>query len=342
MANIGLDLGTKHIVVAYREGQKVKYRYEINGYIIFERHDQFLEQLLIRNNVPFVRRGEQLIAIGEKAEQLAFSFNKTLKRPMAEGGVSKDDDDAQEIMAIIIKSIIGELNEDTVLYYCTTAAPINNQTLNIEFHKKVVKLLVEKYVSNNKITANHINEARCIVIEEPDCSIGISWGAGTVTVHAGIFGVPIFEFCVVGAGDYIDIEAAKRFGYDPNRPDANSRETPTTICRLKEKLDLNVLPEDKVGQTIFLFYELLVENVINGIIDGINANRDKFRFDKPVPIINAGGTSMPNGFIELVQRKLATKKDDLHIQVGEVRRAKEPLFAVAHGCLIASELHKKG
>jgi hypothetical protein len=339
MKKLGLDIGTKNIVLCWRdENDKIKTRYEVNGYIILPQYDAFTEQLLIRNRVPYVKRGKELIAIGQKAENLAFSFNKTLRRPMAEGGVSKTDDDAQEIMAMIIKGIIGKLDSDAVIYYCTTAKAINSENLNIDFHKKIVKLIIEGY-GDSKIQANHINEARCLIINEPNEAIGISWGAGTVTVHAGIFGVPIFEFSVVGAGDFVDVESAKRFGYDPLKSGNESRETPTTICRRKEQLDISKIPDDNVGQTIVLMYEILIENVVNGIIKGLNENKDKFRFDKPISIINAGGTSMPVGFINLLTKKLNEVKDQIPMLIGDIKLVPDPLFAVSHGCLAAAEAH---
>jgi hypothetical protein len=341
MKNLGLDIGTKHIVMSYREGNEIKYRHEINGYLVFDKVDHFLEQLLVKQGVPYVMRGKEVVAIGAKAEQLAYVMNRTLRRPMAEGGINKNDEDAQEIVAIIIKSIIGKLQDDCTLYYCTTAKPINNDSINIEFHKKVVKLIIESYVQENEsINAFHINEARCLVIEEQGCAIGISWGAGTITVHAGVFGVPIFEFCVVGAGDSVDIETARRFGYDPSKPDMPSRETPTSVCRRKEKIDLSKSYDDKVSQAICLMYEILVENIVTGIIDGFNANRDKFKFDQPIPIINAGGTAMPAGFVDLFKKKLEERKSDIAIPIGDIRIAQDPLFAVARGCLLAAEMHK--
>lgn len=343
MKRLGLDIGTKNIVLSYRDGQAIKFRYETNGYLIFDKVDQFLEQLLVKQGVPFISRGKEIIAIGGKAENLAYVMNRTLSRPMAEGGINKWDEDAQEIVAIIIKSIIGKLEDDAVLYYCTTAQPVGNTNINIEFHKKVVKLIIESYVKDrSNIVAEHINEGRCLVIEEQNAAIGISWGAGTITVHAGIMGVPIFEFCVVGAGDWIDIEAAKRFGYDPEHPDHQTRETPTSICRRKEKLNLNSPKEglDRVDQAIVLMYEILVENVVAGIVKGFKENRDKFKFSTPVPVINAGGTSIPEGFIELFSRKFLEKKDDLQIPIGDIKKATDPLFAVSRGCLIAAEMHK--
>jgi len=340
--HLGLDLGTKHIVLAWRDkNNDIKYRYEINGYLSFDKVDNFLEQLLIKQQVPFVKRGKELIAIGSKAEQIAFNFNKNLRRPMAEGALSRDDDDAQEIISIIIKSIIGKLSDDAILYYCTTAKPINSDRHNVDFHRKVVKLMIDSYISESQsIKSFHINEARCLIIEENGPAIGISWGAGTVTVHAGIYGVPIFEFSSIGAGDSVDVEVAKRFGYDPEHPGKDSRETPTTVCRRKEQIDLNSMPDSKVDQAIKLMYEILIENVVNEIVKGFQSNRDKYRFDKPIPIINAGGTCMPKGFIEIFSSKIKAREADLGIPIGEIRKVDNPLFAVARGCLLAAESAK--
>jgi len=339
MRRIGLDLGTKHIVVSEKINGEVKSKYEMNGYLILPRSDNFTEQLLIRQKVPYVRRDNQLIAIGAKAEKLAYSFNKNLCRPMAEGSISKSDDDAQTIIATIIKSIIGKVSGDALLYYCTTAKSINSENLNVDFHKKVVKHIIESYAGAN-IKARHVNEARCLIFDELGEAVGISWGAGTVTVHAGVFGVPIFEFSVTGSGDFIDIEAAKQFGYDPQNPHKDSKETPTTICRRKESIDLKKMPSDNVGRVIYMMYDILIENVVRNIFKGFDEYKSKFRFDKPVNVINAGGTSMPNGFIDLLKREFDKYKSKSPIPIGEVKHAEDPLFAVSKGCLFAAEADK--
>ena len=340
MKRLGLDLGTKHIVLSFRgDDNKVVTRYEVNGYIILPNNDKFTKNLLVQQGVPFVERGSEIIAIGQKAEKLAYSFNKTLCRPMCDGAVSKTDGDAHEIIAIIIRSIIGRLSDDAILYYCTTASAVNSDNLNIEFHKRVVKLIIEGYSGESKINSFHINEARCLILNEPGEVIGISWGAGTVTVHAHNMGVPIFEFSVVGSGDLIDTEVAKQFGYDPNRPDKESSETPTTVCRRKHDIDLGKIPEDRVGKAIYLMYQIVVEEVVRNIVRGLRDNRSKFRFSEPVNIINGGGTSMPRGFLRMLRQYFEEHKGDFNFSVGDVKLADNPLFAVSIGCLHASEMH---
>jgi actin-related protein len=337
MKRLGLDLGTKHIVLAYKDDKgEVRYRLEMNAYLTIPRGDSFTEQLLAKSGVPHVTREDEFIAIGSKAEKLAYSFNKTLQRPMAHGSVAMANDDSQEIIAIIIKSLIGKLAEDAVIYYCTTSKPVNSENLNIDFHRKIVKAIIESYRSDAKtssgkdvkIDAHHINEARS------------SWGAGTVTVQAQVFGVPVFDFSVVGSGDWIDTEVAKRFGYDPDHPQKNSNETPTSVCRRKEKIDLTKMPDDNLGKTIYLFYEILIDNVIKNIAAGFRDNKDKFRVSAPVPVVNAGGTSMPTGFMEMFKSRFEQMRNEFVIPIGDVKRASEPLFAVAKGCLAAAEMHK--
>lgn len=349
MNKLGLDLGTKHIVLCWREeGGKVRTRYEVNGYLPINKDDQFTEQLLKNQGVPYIPYGDYFIAIGSKAEKLAYMFNRTLMRPMSDGGVSKTDENAQDIMAVIIKSIIEsslgkKLEDNSVLYYCTTAKPVNSDKVNVDFHKRIVKLMIEKYAGQSKINSYHINEARCLVMNEPGAAIGISWGAGTVTVHAGYAGVPIFEFSVVGSGDWLDLEVAKRFGYDPDKPGGNYKETPTTVAHVKtsNNFDLSIEhPPGSVEQALKIMCEILVENVVNYIVDGFNNNRDKIRFMEPVPVVNAGGTCMPKGFMDMLKSKFSSVKGKLSVPIGDIRRVDDPLFAVAHGCLNASELHK--
>ncbi len=341
MKRLGLDVGTKHIVLAWKDADgKMCKKYEVNGYLTLPSTDMYTENLLKAQKIPYVKRGKEFVAFGMKAEQLAFTFNKTLQRPMASGGVSKIDDDAQEILAIIIRGIIGKLQEDAILYYCTTAQPINSDIFNVDFHQRLVKALIESYSGEAKIQAHHINEARCLIIEEPGEAVGISWGAGTVTVHAGIMGMPIFEFSIVGSGDWVDNEVAKTFGYDPSKPYVESRETPTTVCRRKEQINLLAESADQLDRAIVIMYDVLIDNVVSNLIRGFRENRSKFRFNKPITVVNAGGTAMPPGFLQKFTAKLSAAKDDLSIPIGDVKLAKDPLFAVAHGCAIAADLHQ--
>lgn len=340
MIRLGLDLGTKTIVLARRENEKPVFRHEINGFFSFDNPDSFTKKMLATQKVPYVEKDGRIYALGGKAEQMAYAFNKTLKRPMADGTVSKEQE-AITIMASIVQAIIGKLESDAILYYCIPADAINRQT-NVQFHDRIARMIIESYKkSDAKIKAYSINEARAIAINSGEpIVVACSFGAGMVNVCYSTFGIPVFEFSIVGSGDYIDIESAKQFGYNPDRPNDDSQETPTSIAHRKHNIDLtkSVNDVDRVDQAIILHYQLLIENVVTGIINGFRDNMDKARISEPTPIVIAGGTSSPNGFGEYFESIL--RRQELPFEVSTVTVNPKPLFAVAEGCLEAAEAHE--
>lgn len=345
MERLGLDIGTKNIILAYEKDGKKKIRHEVNGFMKVPRTDGFVKQMLVGSGVPYVEKDDNFIVLGKKAEELSYAFNRTLQRPMQDGVISGEEDEAMEIMAIIIHSIIGKLNDDAILYYCIPAGALNADT-NVEFHDKIIEMIISQLDGECTINPYAINEARSLVIGqiEDKTGIGISCGAGMVNVCYCLYGIEIFKFSLVGSGDQVDTESAKRFGYDPNNPSGDYKETPTSICKRKENklkdkpFSLNECPKDSVGRSIWINYGILIESVIKGIIDGFKNNEEKARIDRPLPIVVAGGTSSPDGFIEYFKEIWSKMK--VPFEIGEIERAEKPLYAVAEGCLIASQLHE--
>lgn len=344
MLRLGLDIGTKNIILAYKSGDKKKIRHEVNGFLRIPKSDGFTKQLLINSEVAYVEYGNDFVALGKKAEELSYAFNKTLERPMADGVISGTAEEAMDIMAIIIHSIIGEINEDAILYYCIPADALNMKT-NVAFHDKIVNMIISQYEGSAKIEAHPINEARSIVIGHvPDkTAIGISWGSGMINVCYCLYGIEVFSFSIVGSGDRIDTESAMKFGYDPTKPLGDYKETPTSICRRKENkikdkpFSLLNCPEDVIGKTIYVNYGIIIEDVIKKIIGGFKDHEEKARISRPIPIVVAGGTASPEGFIEYVRSII--DKCDVPFEIGEVTITDRPLYAVAEGCLEAAVLH---
>jgi len=291
---------------------------------------------LTKQQIPFVDRDGRIYALGRKAEQFAYAVNSTLRRPMADGTISREQE-AIALMASIVHAIMGKLEQDALIYYCVPSNAINKQ-VNVQMHQKIVQMIIDGYKrSQVNIKANHISESRALAIaSEKDNVISISLGAGMVNVGYYISKMPIFEFALVGSGDYIDIEAARQFGYDPDRPDKRSQETPTTICKRKEAIDLTktIASMDRVDQAVAVAYQVLIENVVKGIIDGFVNNPDKAKVLE-VPFVLAGGTAMPIGFGAYFEKVLRGMR--LPFVVTEVIVHPRTLFAVAEGCLIAAE-----
>ncbi len=359
MHHLGLDVGTKTIVVAYRNGNKTDYISEINGYYVFERATPFIENML---NDPNKVRSDgtqrparwiklengQIIVLGRDAEEFAYAKNDTLLRPMAEGGITADEESLTVLASIIhglletAETELGQFDDELKLCYCTTAPAINKES-NLSYHERVVNMVIDNYESKAKISKNNIKESHAIVLNmsQDGTGIGISWGAGTVTVSYVRMGIEIYSFCWVGAGDWIDEQVAMRHGYNPERSKTRSKiakETPTTIAKRKTEVDLTPgsEPMDRVGLDIVLHYDVLISQVIEGIVQGFNENEAQARIDSGIDIFMAGGTSSPKGFVERVAMKFEEK--DLPFSIGTVSRADKPLYCVAEGCLKAAEM----
>jgi hypothetical protein len=210
--------------------------------------------------------------------------------------------------------------------------------LNIDYHKQVVDMIIDGYETKSNISSESIAESHAIVLKESSdaTGIGISWGAGTVTVSYVLWGEAIYSFCWIGAGDWIDAEVAIRHGYDPERPRLKSKQTPTSVCRIKEGIDLSQSQVDRLMIDIMLHYKQLVSKVVAGIVQGFIDNENKARIDKPINVYMAGGTASPKGFVEIVKEEF--EHQNAPFKIASVSCCKNPVFAVAEGCLMAARL----
>lgn len=359
MPNLGLDIGTKTVVVAFRDANKVNYISEINGYWPFERATPFIENML---NDPNKIRSDgtkrparwikldngQIIVLGRDAEEFAYAKNDTLLRPMAEGGISPDEE-ALTVLASIVhglletaESELGKFEDQVKVCYCTTARAINKDT-NIDYHERVVNMILDNYNTKTKLVHSTIKESHAIVLNmSPDgTGIGISWGAGTVTVSYVRYGIEIYSFCWVGAGDWIDEQVALRHGYNVERSKTRTKvakETPTTVSKRKTEIDLTPgkEPSDRVGFDIVMHYDVLISQVIEGIVQGFNEHESQARIDGGINVYMAGGTSSPKGFVKRVERKFNEK--DPPFEINQITCSDKPLYCVAEGCLKSSEM----
>lgn len=340
MKRLGLDIGTKNIVLADRKTGKLKFKREVNGFVDIVKGDGFVKNMLIGQQVPFVERGDKYTAIGFKAEEIAYHFGNVLRRPMENGVLAIGEEEAMKIMAVIIKSLIGKQDDDAILYYCVPA-PAINESVNVRYHQKVMQAILDNVKTEGRtLQAFPINEARALVISQiPDkTGIGISFGAGMVNISYCLYGMSIYEFSIVGSGDWIDMESARVTG-NLEKVDGGMMKPKVLVSKAKEKVNLGgVMPETNLEKAIFINYQILIENVAKGISDGFRQNEQKARSEKPMPIIVAGGTSMPEGFLDLFKKVFASQK--MPFQIGDVTRAAEPLYAIAEGCLVAAEMHE--
>lgn len=355
MKNIGLDLGTRNIVLAFSEPDGTTgYLSEVNGYWPFERITPFLKNMLddpnkVRSDgtkrpARWIELNGQAIILGKDAEEFAYAKNDYLRRPMAEGGVAADEE-AMTILSTIVTGLlktaeeeVGAFTDRVKLCYCTTAKAINKD-INIDYHTRVVDIILGNYETTALLQKDTICESHAIVLDSSDdgTGIGISWGAGTVTVSFVKHGMDLFSFCWVGSGDWIDNEVAVRHGFAPEGR-RKSKETPTTVSKRKMTVDLTPgkEPTDRLGMDVVLHYDILINNVIAGIVEGFIQHENEARIEDGINIYMAGGTASPPGFTDRVIKLIGEL--DKPFEVNNITLATDPLFTVARGCLKASEM----
>jgi len=337
---IGFDAGTYNLIACYRDELTgdFKYKKEVNAFLEIPLDDRFTFNMMKNAKVPLIERkdGKVAYACGEAAVRMAYSMSKLeLKRPMRDGCVNPKEKDSFQIMSIMMHSLIGNIKKDKeLLYYSIPANAINKET-DADYHSKILEAILKAYKSKDGFTVNPqpINEALALIFAELGdknyTGIAASFGAGMVNVCFAMYGSPVFSFAVVNSGDWIDAMSAKATG-----------ETIAFINKQKHKIDLKAAPANLVERAIQTQYKLMIDHTVAEIKKGLSNLEETVRIEEPVDFVIAGGTSSPNGFVELFKEGL--KEAELSIPIGDVIRPSEPLYSVARGCLIAAEAAMNG
>lgn len=332
---IGFDVGTFNLVCCKRnEKSDFVYKREVNAFLSMPLDNDFVFNMMKQAGVPLIRREDANVAyaLGEAAVNMAYTMTQLeLSRPMKDGCVNPKEQDAFQIMNIMIHNLLGEIEKDKeILIYCVPANAINEQT-DADYHQKIVEAIFKAYKSEKGLTvdARPINEGMALVYaelkEKMFTGIGVSCGAGMVNVAYSLFGAPVFTFAIVNSGDWIDKQAAHATG-----------ETIAFINKAKTRVDLDKEPTNLVERAITTQYQLMIEKTVGNIKKGLEANKQKnAKLDAPIDFVVAGGTASPPGFDKMFEKLL--RQAHLPIEIGRVIRPEDPIYSVARGCLIAAE-----
>jgi hypothetical protein len=140
--------------------------------------------------------------------------------------------------------------------------------------------------------------------------------------------IPSLMFSITKGGDHIDDAVASVTG-----------EQSTRVKVIKEEgLDLSKAPKDKYEKALRIYYEDLVEQLVDTLKSSLSQQDKLPRPDRPLPIVLSGGTAKPRGFKEMFEKALAARH--LPIDVAGVKMASDPLTATARGALIAALYEK--
>lgn len=321
----GLDVGTMNIIAAKpgKSKGKATLAQQRNSFVEVE-HSDMAEKMLARSKVLHIKRGDSVYIVGEDALTFANIFNKTTRRPMNKGILSRDEKSAIPMMRLIIEKLVGKPKEPGELIHFTCPARPVDAPHDVLYHQKTIESILTKL----GYTPKALNEGMAVVYSELAdnnfTGMGISFGAGMTNVCLSYFGVPVMTTAVGRGGDWIDEQVAHATGWTKDK---------VTAWKERDfKIDPDS-PQDEASAALTVYYDALIEYVVRTLADEIRKAR--VEEGQSIPVVVTGGTAAATGFTKLLRKRL--KQADLPFEVGECRRARSPLYSVAVGALVSAK-----
>jgi len=331
-AGVGLDCGTMNFVAARKVEKEIKTKRVRDAFIDLPMEHK---RMLKLSNTSFAELAGKLVVVGDAALETANLLNKDARRPMAGGVISAGEFDAQQIIALIMREVLGPpVPGGEKCCYSVPAPAIDVVKSDVTYHSA----MLGKIIRELGFTPEPANEALAVVFSE--CAkenfsgIGISYGSGMTNVCMAYNAMSALEFSLGRGGDWIDSSAAAAVGT-----------TSARICAIKEGSgpdgEMNIArpkPESREQEAIAVFYTNLIDYSIDKIIESFGRKKNEIFIQKPMPIIVSGGTSLAGGFLERFKERFEAKKGKFPVQISEIRAARDPMTAVAQGLLLLSQM----
>ena len=321
---LGLDIGTSRVVLASGQADNVKTRAELNAFITVP-YSKFTENILKQNKVSYQLNGDERLQIfGNEAERFANFFNTEVRRPMLNGTLNPSEEYSLPVMQAIIQQLVRKTKSGDTLRFSVPGAARDAVSTDLVYHEAMLRDLLNGMGYASKA----INEGLAVVFAELEqenfSGIGISCGGGMCNVCLAFMSIPVMTFSIAKAGDYIDRSVA-----------SVTSEGATRIRVIKEEsLDLSRSPQSKYESALHVYYDDVILSLVEALRNSLSEAKNMPRIDKPIPIVLAGGTAKPKGFLGKFSQAL--KRDGFPLEISEIRLAQEPLTATARGCLIAA------
>jgi hypothetical protein len=319
----GLDVGTSRIVVARSVDKKYEYESQLNAFISLP-YSKLAESLLTRENVFHEVDGEEIIVAGNDAQKFAEIFHVETRRPMLRGVLNPLEPHGLAVIRRIITRLLGKAASEGRKIVFSIPAPAPSGDESMAFHTASIKQIL----TDLGYDARPIDEGLSVVFGEMGGSnytgIGISCGSGLCNVCLAVLSVPVLNFSVNKAGDFIDAQSAIVTG-----------ELATRLRVQKEQnFRLNGLAGDRVANALTIYYDDMIHTLATTLRTTIAATQRLPKLDQSVPVVLSGGSAMPKGFLE--RFTAALHAEDFPVRISQVRVSEDPLNSTARGALMAA------
>ena len=322
---LGLDVGTSRIVVARSMDRTNQSQYEsqLNAFITMP-YSKLAESLLEREGVFHEVFGGELVVTGNDAQRFAEVFHVETRRPMLRGVLNPQEPHSLPVMRSIISRLVGKAGAAGRKIFFSIPAPCPDGDQAIAYHEASIQQILKQL----GFEPQPIQEGLAVVFGEMAASnytgIGISCGSGLCNVCLAVLSVPVINFAVPKAGDFIDVQAAAVTGELATR------------MRVQKELNFTVngLSGDRVQNALTVYYDDVIQTLANTLRSTISSTQRLPKLDQSVPIVLSGGTTIPKGFLK--RFTAALKVEDFPIKISEIRVSEDPLNSTARGALMAA------
>ena len=320
---VGLDVGTSRIVAAWPSENGYRFRSQLNSFVTLP-NSKMTETVLRRENVPHTVRGAEILVHGNESERFADLIGAELRRPMTKGFLNPAESESMPMMQNLLLSLLGPASHSRQKIFFSVPAPPLGAHDSLTYHEATLRQILGELGYD----AKPINEGLAVIYSELEASnytgIGISCGGGLCNVCMSYLAVPVIQFSVPKAGDFIDSNAAAVAGEMVNR-----------IRMIKEDGFLfNGVAHDKAHQVISVYYDDMIQTLVQAMREVFSQAKSLPRLGRPIPLVLSGGTVLPLGFKERFEQAL--RQQDFPVPVSEVRLAAEPLNSTSRGAVIAA------
>ena len=334
MQAVGLDVGTMNIVsMRQLEGEKVEKRVLRNMFLKVSPEDVSRFEIS-QTDLDFVeQRGqdgelEQLFIVGEDAFRFANIFGKDVNRPRSRGVISPQEIDAQDVLALVIEKMIGR-TKNGMCIFSVPAQAVDGDMPPVSYHETVWSNILNSLGYESQ----PLNEAQAIIYatckDTNYSGIAISFGCGLTNVACCYKGTPTLKFSVCRGGDWLDAETAKSTGTNVITRITRAKETGLDLTSPKGKNKRDT----RIKSALIHYHKVLVEYVLEIFKDQFLRASEGLEIENEIPIILSGGTSIPEGFVEIF-KEIFDEIRDFPYKISEIKRTENPLTSVARGCLV--------
>jgi len=320
----GLDIGTMNIISARQNESDRNVGFKRIRDVFIDLTPDQIKMLKLSGNTSYITKGDVCYVLGDDAANIANIFGRDLRNPLKKGVISAGELEAMEILKIMVGEVLGQAPEGGICFVSSPGDPVDSD-FDALYHQMIVSDIVGSYGWQVDTASEATALAFSECAENDFTGLCISCGHGMTNVSLIFKTIETLKFSVARGGSWLDEQASKVTG-----------KTPSQICAIKEKGINLMAPNGREQQAIAIYYKHHIKYMIKNFINKFKELQGNIELPNEIPCVVAGGTSMAEGFIDLVKQAINEEKG-FPFPISEVKKAHDPLNSVAKGLLIMSQ-----